>query len=287
MKTSYLVSGSGNVTVFQDGEQFTIDKTHVNYSKVVDKLKKKQFDGLKDLLDVKKSIVSATSGKVEIKDGVVFYAGEAVHNYVATAILNFLRDGFDVKPLMLFLENLMQNPSKKSVDNLFRFLETNKHPITDDGCFIAYKRVASNYKDLYKGKFDNTPGKVVSMPRNEVEDDPNQTCAAGLHVANVDYAMNHYNSGTGRLVVCKVNPKDVVSVPTDYNNAKMRVCEYLVLEDYTKDLTQKDVVPLKVYDDEYDDDNDGHNPNWDKYDDDDDDDDDCDDCDDDDCDGNC
>lgn len=266
MKTSYLVSGSGNVTVFQDGEQFTIDKTHVNYSKVVDKLKKKQFDGLKDLLDVKKSIVSATSGKVEIKDGVVFYAGEAVHNYVATAILNFLRDGFDVKPLMLFLENLMQNPSKKSVDNLFRFLETNKHPITDDGCFIAYKRVGANYKDLYKGKFDNTPGKVVSMPRNEVEDDPNQTCAAGLHVANVDYAMNHYNSGTGRLVVCKVNPKDVVSVPTDYNNAKMRVCEYLVLEDYTKNLVQQDVTPVVC-------DNgcnceDGDDDDWDSYDDD-------------------
>ena len=33
------------------------------------------------------------------------------------------------------------------------------------------------------------------------------------------------------LVVVKVNPEHVVSVPVDYNNQKLRVCEYTILSE--------------------------------------------------------
>jgi hypothetical protein len=49
-----------------------------------------------------------------------------------------------------------------------------------------------------------------------------------LHVCSQSY-LGHF--GGDRVIVCKINPKDVVSVPADYNNAKMRVCRYEVVSE--------------------------------------------------------
>jgi hypothetical protein len=66
------------------------------------------------------------------------------------------------------------------------------------------------------------------MPRELVNDDPTQTCSAGLHVASIEYAKNFASDGV--LVVCEVNPEHVVAIPIDYDQQKMRVCEYKVVE---------------------------------------------------------
>ena len=34
-----------------------------------------------------------------------------------------------------------------------------------------------------------------------------------------------------KVVLCEVDPSNVVSVPIDYNNTKMRVCEYKVIKE--------------------------------------------------------
>lgn len=279
-KPAYLISSSKVITMYMNGRVYSIDESHVNYNAIVDVLKGTgPYDTLVSLVDIaqgiKQKIASAPgTGAVEVKDGQVFYNNEVVHGTIVDRILQFVREDFDFAPLAKFLENLMSNPSKKSLDNLYRFLDVNQHPITEDGCFLAYKRVRDDYMDMHAGKYANTVGTTVSMPRNQVEDDPNVTCAPGLHVASLKYARDEYNSGSGRLVVVKVNPKDVVSVPTDYNSAKMRVCEYVVMQDYTNELRQEDVTPKVVtppvdvpyadeYDDEDDDDDDeDENYNW-------------------------
>jgi hypothetical protein len=109
---------------------------------------------------------------------------------------------------------------------------------------------------------------IIKMARNKVQDDPSVTCSYGLHVAALGYAVyDQAKLGDGRVVVVKVNPRDVVSVPTDYNNQKMRVCEYTVVEDYKGEVKQEDVVNKSVTDeahytddclvnDEFDDDDD-------------------------------
>ena len=135
--------------------------------------------------------------------------------------------------LVKFLDNLMLNPSYRSVDQLYPFLEVGGIPIIENGTFLTYKKVRGNYKDVYSGTIDNSVGTVVAMPRNLVNDDPNQTCSAGLHVCSFDYLNNFDYAPNDRVVVCEVNPKDVVSIPTDYNNTKMRVCEYTVIADVT------------------------------------------------------
>jgi hypothetical protein len=111
-------------------------------------------------------------------------------------------------------------------------LEKNSLPITPDGHFLAYKKVRYDYKDCHSGTMDNSVGQVVEMERNSVDDDKDRTCSTGLHFCSRDY-LNHF--GGERLVIVKVNPRDVVSIPSDYNGAKGRACRYEVVDEIDKD----------------------------------------------------
>jgi hypothetical protein len=139
-----------------------------------------------------------------------------------------LQDGFPIEPLVNFMENLMTNPSKRAVTELYGFLEKNSLPITPDGYFLAYKKVRQNYFDCHTGTMDNSVGKVVEMERNEVNDNKDQTCSTGLHFCSQEY-LPHFGGGDSRVVIVKINPRDVVSIPSDYNNAKGRACRYEVI----------------------------------------------------------
>jgi hypothetical protein len=77
------------------------------------------------------------------------------------------------------------------------------------------------------------------MPRNQVNEDPNQTCSYGLHVANFDYASGF---GSGHMLEVEVHPADVVAIPVDYNQAKMRVCKYKVIGVVEQELS----TPLRI-----------------------------------------
>ena len=83
---------------------------------------------------------------------------------------------------------------------------------------------------MYKGEYDNTPGRIVEMPREMVDPVRGNTCSQGLHVAAFKYAHSDYGNGEGHLLEVKVNPRDVVAVPPDYDNQKMRVCKYKVIK---------------------------------------------------------
>ena len=63
------------------------------------------------------------------------------------------------------------------------------------------------------------------MPREECDSDPNVTCSAGLHVGSMEYVHDFGHSDKVILEVL-VSPRNVVAVPNDYNNTKMRTCEY-------------------------------------------------------------
>lgn len=41
-----------------------------------------------------------------------------------------------------------------------------------------------------------------------------------------------FHKKEGHIVLCEVSPTDVVSIPVDYNNTKMRVCYYKVIAEY-------------------------------------------------------
>jgi len=80
------------------------------------------------------------------------------------------------------------------------------------------------------------------MTRNEVNDDKNQTCSAGLHFCSQDY-LNHF--GGSRIMILKINPRDVVSIPTDYKNSKGRCCRYEVIGELGVDPEEAFTAPVQ------------------------------------------
>ncbi|HET8688682.1 MAG TPA: hypothetical protein VFM18_18865 [Methanosarcina sp.] len=260
MSYPYLIQGK-NIVVVIDNKPHTVSSTHITYQKVLDAIKAGEWETVRELIDPKKTVINYGAGNVSIQGDKLFWKGMEFHNALATRMIKMLQDGFPIEPMVLFMENLMQNPSNTSVKELYGFLEKNNLPITSDGYFLAYKRINKDFTDVYTGKVINKPvhamteeelaalkatpsvtdsgvtteivqnadGKdvtQVSMDRNRVDDNAQRTCSVGLHFCSQEY-LAHYPGEV--IVTLKINPADVVSIPVDYNNAKGRAYRYQVV----------------------------------------------------------
>lgn len=233
----YLLQGK-NIIVVIDGKSHTISKdTHIAYGKIVECLKKQDWDALRECVTPAKAIVDFGKGHVGISNNKITWKGNVFNNALATRMIEMFQDGFPIDPMVRFMENLMQNPSKRSVDQVYGFLEKNKLPITSDGYFLAFKRVRKDYKDIHSGTIDNSVGQVVSMDRNLVDDNPDSLCSSGLHFCSESY-LGSFGSHTDPVMILKINPADVVAIPTDYNGAKGRCAKYQVVAQVTGDPGQ-------------------------------------------------
>ena len=227
--TLNFILGSDSLTVFVDGASYTINKQAKTYELVLQAVRSKDINAVRSAVNIKETIVSSlnsASTDVRIEGASIFYKDREVTGLIASRVFEVIRLGLDVQPMVKFIENLMQNPSKRAVDELFGFLEACTLPITPDGHFLAYKRVREDYLDCHSGTMDNSVGNVLEMDRNAVDDDRNNTCSYGLHFCSFDYLKSFHGD---RIVIVKINPKDVVSIPKDYNNSKGRTCRYEVV----------------------------------------------------------
>ena len=231
-----------SVTVVLTDTPYIIRESDKKYKKAIKFIKAEQWDELKKLIDVKNHISEFLNGKIKVVRGRFEYNGQVIHNSLTKRIMQMHSDGFPVDPMINFLVNLMENPSFTAVNGLYDFLETNNLPITTDVFFLAYKRIREDYTDVRTGTIDNSVGKVVSMPRNEVQDNSNITCAPGLHVCSREY-LQHFSGE--KVILVKVNPKDVVSVPKDYNFSKMRTCKYEVISELSLEDAFEDIASNK------------------------------------------
>jgi len=221
-----------NVSVNYDGESHIVPRQDALADRLIKAIKENRLQEIPALVSAAKRIEIFSKGNFKVENGQVLVNGVAAPHALSNKIIRFSNDGLPFQPLVKFAENLQKNPSFRAVNELFTFLEKNDHPITENGNFIAYKRVRSTFKDIHSNTMDNSVGKTVEIPRNQVDEDSNRTCSHGLHVANWDYAHLHFASSdaaTDVMLEVEVNPADVVAIPVDYNNSKMRVCKYKVL----------------------------------------------------------
>lgn len=228
-KVNYHIT-QNSITLNFSGKTMAIARGDNRFAKVILAIKEGRLDEIPELVDVSSQF--ARDGFKLVDGQVIAPTGEALPQELNARILEFQREGLPFTHLLTFWENLKQNPSFRSREQLFKFLEHNGHPLTEDGCFIAYRGVTEDFKDKHTRTFDNSPGAVCEMPRSQVDDDPTRTCSAGLHVAAWGYA----SGWSENRVEVKVNPKDVVAVPVDYNGEKMRVCRFEVIQVCEKPL---------------------------------------------------
>lgn len=263
----YIIQGN-TIHLVIDGNTHTISDSHYCYSRVATCIKESRWADLHALLTNKQVVIDESYPHVTIEDNVVRWRGEVLNPALSKRIIWMSAEGYPIQPMLKFVENLKRNPSKTAVTELYQFLEMNTLPITEDGHFIAYKKVSDNYSDCYTNSVPNKPqalwtqseidelaktplivgnnkdvyvfarkGKVFhGMRRNNVDDNRDNVCSDGLHFCSENYLPEYY-SGRGRVVILKINPKNVVSIPSDYNFAKGRCCEYEVISeiDYTEE----------------------------------------------------
>lgn len=230
---NHLITPDLLTIIFTEGLPVSIAKHDPRYGEIVNMIREDRKDEILGLVDRSEQIREHTKGKFLVRNGIVVIDDEFLPEALSDKLLDFCDQKQDTRPLELFWHNLKKNPSKDSKRDLYDFMRANKMPITPNGHFIGYKKVRANYKDCYTGSISNTPGRIIKMLRGEVDGNRNNTCSRGLHVAAFGYAANFSN---GILLEVEVNPRDVVAVPPDYNQQKMRVCRYRVIRRATKEI---------------------------------------------------
>jgi hypothetical protein len=244
MSFPYLIQGK-NIVVVIDNVPHTITSNHISYDKIKEAIRTEDWDTVKEIIEPKKVIVNYGAGNIAIQGEKMFWKDQPFASVLADRIVSMYQDGFPIEPMVKFMENLMENPSKRAVDELYGFLEKGNLPITPDGHFLAYKKVRKDYLDIHSGTMDNSVGKVVEMERNTVDDDKNNTCSTGLHFCSLAY-LDHFGGADSRVVVVKINPRDVVSIPADYNATKGRACRYEVIDEIGGKAEEAFVAPVQV-----------------------------------------
>ncbi len=247
------------ITLIAETGPSVIGKSHPNFYKIKKALLAKNFLEVEEMLDVKNGYKEFSNGLIAVDGDNLIYNGTIVHNVLTQRIVQMIHNGDEATPMLNFLVNLMDNPSEGSIDQLYTFLEHENLPITQDGCFLAYKAINRDYTDKYSGTISNKVGEKVKMPYEEVTADPTKHCSSGLHCGSIDYVRcygsfksDENGEHTGdRLVTVKVNPSAVVSVPEDSDRQKVRVYRYVVHEEIENpyDLVPKYEAPV-YYDDE-------------------------------------
>lgn len=241
------------LSVFLKGKQFTIYASDSKFESAVKAFTENNQEELYLVLNpaqVFKSLY-AKYEQVEVKDGNVYVSGDPISNIIAERILQFLAQGVDCLPVFKFITKLNLNPSSRAVNELYTFLEHKFLPLTGSGNFLAYKALRSDFTDVHTGKFDNSVGNVLEMPRNKVDDNKEVGCSYGFHAGTLEYARG-FRPCSGKLVLVEINPADVVSIPTDCECQKLRTCKYKVHSEYEVPL--EDLAYESRYSTEYDDD---------------------------------
>jgi hypothetical protein len=264
---NHIKSNDNHWTVVINGQPHQFDHTHPNYNGLVESVMGGDSETFVELLNTGAFIEDWSEGNFEFRDGFLYYEDEQVASQPTDRIVGLIKQGYDHKPMLAYLNNLYQNVSNRAVMESYNWCSHKGLPITEDGMLIGYKGVSlysgadtkdkmgrtlsdGDMVDKYTGNsFRNNVGDTCSMNRRKVSDDCGQGCAAGLHVGTFEYASD-WAGRSGAVVLVKFNPADIVSVPTDCQHQKMRVSKYEVVS-IAREQLEEEVYESEDYYDEY------------------------------------
>lgn len=240
------------ITLSVNGNIQLIDFSHPSFEATKVAITEGRFNDAVALMDIKKAIEHFSEGALKVEMGKVTYRGVPVENGLTNKIIDLMGNGDEgFKGFALFMEKVMQNPSKQTRERLMEFAAAEDIGISLDGDLICFKNVKDDFKPSRSGAwvryedgewsydssafYTNRVNDVCEMPREEVDDIESNTCSVGLHVCSVHYLKAMWGTN-GRTMKVHVDPRDMVAIPPDYNNSKARVSRYTVVEDVTDSL---------------------------------------------------
>lgn len=276
MTLSYNLVGDSRgqtlTVIFSDATVTSVPSSHANFSKVLGYLVDTDVESVdenrvKEQLDVilaAGTALKALSERVSVAGNSLYFDGDKLDSALANHILRLLRDGDQGGwvPLVLFLEKLATNPALASRDSLYSWIADRNLTITESGDFVAYKGVGVDENGvsvsihsgrafvngtLTEGRIPNPSGAVITMPRGEVDANVGVGCSTGLHAGTWKYASEF---SRGRVLEVHINPRDVVSVPSDCEHQKLRVSRYTVVNEIEQEYSVPTVYSTEDVEDE-------------------------------------
>lgn len=249
------IETTNGVTVVVRGEPYTVSNQSVYYPALMAAIRNHDAGQAIQVIEATtKRVQEATRLSISLtySGGCVYHQGKKIGGYAVSKLLGLLDSGKEATALINFLTKVQANPDPEVIEHLYSFLEKGNMPITPSGDFLAYKAIRENWTDIHSGHFDNKVGSYVQVPRSKVDPDRDRTCSNGLHVCSYKY-LPHFSHANGHVVVCQINPADVVAVPSDYNDAKMRVSAYWVIDEVTDFYknNQNILSENEIWDEEY------------------------------------
>ena len=234
---------------FADGHLATWTKDHPQFNSAVEAAKVANWVAIDYMNNQAKMLLTEKVNVLE--DGTVTITTAnsmltADENDKIIAFIKLLKEkgviDSEIERIKPFIRNMFENPFINAVEELYDFCKAMDFEITDDGCFLAYKRVNSDLSSIHDhGKTKHAIGQYTEV--DAYDTDRHQTCSKGLHFCSKGYLPSY----TGAVVIIvKVNPKDVVAIPVDYDNMKGRCRRYMtvgILED-GKDLETTDIEDM-------------------------------------------
>jgi len=247
---TYNISNT-QATIVIEGEVFNIQSDDFRFDQVINLLGDNDKEGLLSILKVnsRAEIIAHEDGEFIFNedDNTISYNGVLIEGTLGDTLKALTQRNFkDLDRFKNFVNRLLKNPSSSSIKELYDFMSYKQLPISEDGYLIAYKGVRHNFYSSHgnirtivkqgsvdgSGRILNNLGDVIEVDRNQVDDNRDIGCSFGLHVGSMDYA----SSFGAKTLLVKVDPADVVSVPTDCNYQKMRVCKYEVVSEIENEI---------------------------------------------------
>lgn len=254
--TNYKLSGGEKgeslVVVYADDELASVPDSHPRFDEILTLLRTGKADdesvkALVNSLHVAGTKLAALTDRVSITSFGVFFDGDPLRSELAAVLTQLLEENKedDLTAVAKFLENAAANQTMEGIDAMYRWITNGDLVLTKDGTFLAYKGVYFEGDEItsitsgtamvdgvvHEGRIPNPIGSVISMPRSEVTALTSVACGPGLHAGTYSYANGF---GHGKLILVEINPRDVVSVPSDSSCQKLRVSKYKVIKKIDK-----------------------------------------------------
>ncbi len=234
-----FISNTSALSYFLNGVQKRVPVDHANYPALLAALSRGASEP--EILEIEKE-GEIPSMFTEQSDG-LYFEGERLPNCLAVKVRSLVKQKLDIQFFLNFWGRLKNNRHHNAIQQLFSFLEVKELPITPDGYFLAYKGLREDFWSITgntatrvkKGRVDeagriyNGVGETIEVDERDVNDDPNVGCSNGLHAGSLSYAQGF---AQGKLVVVKIDPADVISVPHDCSHQKLRTSKYEVIAEY-------------------------------------------------------
>jgi hypothetical protein len=239
---SWTIASKSTLTVTTDsGETLVTTKSNPNWERLLEALRANRGDEVVRLMSIKEGIADFFEGNVAIKGDEVWYGNQKLHGLDVQRTIELIQLKVPVEPMAKFLNAKMANPSRRAVDELYKFLDHKQMPITPNGTILGYKGVRADYYSIngntetvvLKGKVDesghifNGIGEEIEVARNSVDDDYKNGCSKGLHIGSREYAEG-WAGADGHVMLVEFSPADAVCVPEDCECSKLRACKYIV-----------------------------------------------------------